>query len=726
MKNIFKLLSIALAGTMCLSCADTLTTSSPSTVDGTFVFTDITTARTTMLGAYNNYIGVNTNSDGFFCNWDNIASDTERCSIGMVAALIGGSQLYGGGPAYKVENFDINFLKNIWPRMYKIISLCNNTIYYIEKKDDFDALKASAPNDWTDLLGQAYALRATMYYDIARYFGDAIYMDEPSIDVRELTCRDAIIEKELAHLKEIEPLMYSMNEANHFPDQMTRNYVDGLIGRMCLMEAGYATRRTDLGADFYTDAEGNKLSFEVWGTDASRNAEYGRRSDWKKFYDIALPYLEKAVNQSAGVVFTTVDPRSDKQGREYGNPFQYYFDQVTKQVMADETVYEVTMKEQGGGSRIAYNYGRAATGKKTGYPAGTNAQCCSFPRTLYDLFDPQDMRRDASLVVTASNQVGVEVMNTYTLGNRNTGAVHLNKYDLNRQEMPDARINTSGINFIVMRQADVILMLAEAYAQTGNAAKAEAELRKVHNRAFRPEVQDQKYTELINSAGGSILEAIYKERELEFVGEGLRRWDLVRTGKMPQVAVEFRKALEQDIADMKTKGYVQYANGNQFPAYIWIKTLNAQELLGYRLTMQSPAIPTGDLDKDGLLYPGWRGQHDHWDVVAARDGETAKKSIILDNTNLAIQGLFKYIAPDSQEAADLEAAGYKKTEWGIGLYYLNGKPDESQEAKWGSEFMMGYTDADYAAKKAPIYLIPYEESVCTTTGLKNGYGFKSE
>jgi hypothetical protein len=39
--------------------------------------------------------------------------------------------------------------------------------------------------------------------------------------------------------------------------------------------------------------------------------------------------------------------------------------------------------------------------------------------------------------------------------------------------------------------------------------------------------------------------------------------------------------------------------------------------------------------------------------------------------------------------------------------------------------MIGYTDADYAAKKAPIYLIPMNQTTCETTGLTNGYGFKS-
>ncbi len=96
-------------------------------------------------------------------------------------------------------------------------------------------------------------------------------------------------------------------------------------------------------------------------------------------------------------------------------------------------------------------------------------------------------------------------------------------------------------------------------------------------------------------------------------------------------------------------------------------------------------------------------------------------------TNLAIKGLFRYIDPASAEAAALEAEGYKKTPWAVGMYIPAGKtaPDQNQEAEWSTKFMGGYTDADYAAKKAPIYLIPMETTVVSTTGIKNGYGFKN-
>jgi hypothetical protein len=269
-------------------------------------------------------------------------------------------------------------------------------------------------------------------------------------------------------------------------------------------------------------------------------------------------------------------------------------------------------------------------------------------------------------------------------------------------------------------------MLAEAYAVNGDNAKATTELRKIHDRAFPAAVRDAKFTELLDSVNGDLYEAVIEERKLEFIGETLRRFDLIRTGKLPQVAYEFRKQLVDQMAELRKNGYVQFDNGNQYPDWIWVKTLNAKEILGYRLTMQTPAGLKEGTDEYGLLVPGWRGQHDDWNAVAEEDGK--KGAIVMDNTNLAIQGLFRYIDPKSDEAKALEARGYKKTPWGAGTYTLKSLGEEyspAVEAQWSSEFMCGYTDADYAAKKAPIYLMPMNETTCLTTGLKNGYGFSS-
>ena len=722
MKKFFHILMAAVAALSLASCQEYLSTNSPSTVDAEFVFSSFVTAKTVMLGAYNTVTGGYTS--GLPTNLDDIGSDTERCSVGIIAPLVGAAQLYGGQTSYTVENYNIddsNVPGGNWNTFYSCINKCNQIIANIQAMPEYDDIIAKAPNNWSDLLGQAFCLRATMYLELVRHFGDCIYYTEAELgqDIKDLSSRDAVLEKELKAVEQAEKWMYSIGENNHLPDQMTRNYADGLIGRLCFLLAGYQTRRTDLGADFYVDADGKAITYDVWGTDDARKAAYGRRSDWKKFYTEAIPYLEKAVNQPAGVSLTTADPRSDKEKRTYGNPFQYYFQQINNLIMADETIYEFTLKAEGGSSRIAYNFGRGSSGGSPAYPPKANAQTCSYPAVFYGMFDPQDLRRDVSVNVTGSTGNGTEALYTYALSNKNTLGIGMNKYDLNRVPNPDARQLYSGMNYVYLRQADVILMLAEAYAVGGDNAKAQAELRKVHDRAFPADVRDAKFNELLASVGGDVFEAVIEERKLEFVGETNRRFDLIRTGKLPKVAYEFRKQLVDQMAELKANGYVQFDNGLQYPAYIWTKMVNAKDLLGYRLTTQTPEGLTEGSDEYGLLVPGWRGQHDDWVSVAVEDGKSA--SIInQDLTNVAIQGMFRYIDPESDEAKALEERGYKKTAWGANSYAT-----PAYEAQWSSEFMCGYSDADYAAKKAPIYLIPMRETVLKTTGLTNGYGFRN-
>ena len=148
-------------------------------------------------------------------------------------------------------------------------------------------------------------------------------------------------------------------------------------------------------------------------------------------------------------------------------------------------------------------------------------------------------------------------------------------------------------------------------------------------------------------------------------------------------------------------------NGNQIPAYIWTKMVDAKSEYGYRLTSQTPA----DKQDDPVLFPGWRGQHDDWgSLVPAYAGVTM--------TNVAIKGLFKYIEPGSAEALALEADGYVQTPWAIDML--------KYEDSYAKKLFAGYTDADYAAKNPPIHLLPNIYQVLLNSGITNGYGFKQQ
>jgi hypothetical protein len=70
-----------------------------------------------------------------------------------------------------------------------------------------------------------------------------------------------------------------------------------------------------------------------------------------------------------------------------------------------------------------------------------------------------------------------------------------------------------------MRYADVLLMAAEAHYQLGNTSTAQVLVNQVRTRAGIQGIT-------VNS-----IDKIYRERRFELSGEGLRFFDLVRTGQ---------------------------------------------------------------------------------------------------------------------------------------------------------------------------------------------------
>lgn len=260
-----------------------------------------------------------------------------------------------------------------------------------------------------------------------------------------------------------------------------------------------------------------------------------------------------------------------------------------------------------------------------------------------------------------------------------------------------------------MRMADVVLMLSEVYAELGDEAKAKIELTKVRGRAFLAADKAAKVTDYISGLSGDALkEAIQQERKLEFAGEGLRRYDLIRTGKLPEKIKQVRDAQIAMVAGLKSKGYYTFPNGNTISNYIWVKAVNVADLGMTKMLTTNCEVAETDPTYP-VRFPAWRGNCDLWTA----SGYTS----ITGNRNLAIQGLFKYIDPASPEAKALETAGYKKTDWGSKIV--------ANESQYTTNIFKGYTDANYASGIPPRYLFAMSsETISKSKGLiTNGYGF---
>lgn len=683
------------------SCSDYLETSSPSDATAAFVFSDPSTARAALNGAYESWRSkAYVHSNGLFYDLCAVGSDSERHPEAYTAQTRHiPENLYAGGTA----NFSIDFSDSgtAWSNLYSIIGTTNILINSFEKTASFNTyMNAGKPSEMSEIYGEAVALRATAYLELCRFFGDVPHQLVDGVQAEGLTSRDEIYEYHINKLIQVEPLMYRVGEnSSSVVINMSRTYVQGLIGRMCLYAGGYATRRTDLGANFYKNSKGENLTFTQLGAE-NNGAVYNRRTDYKTFYETAKTYLSACVASPGTVKLLTSDSRSSsKIGQAFGNPYQNVFQEMMSgdKVFSEESVYEIP-ESYGLSSERPYAFGRPSNGGgKNAYPCKSYGQSRFHPTYYYGDFDPNDMRRDVTVAVTASSGSGSEVMIDFKPSSKSSGGLANNKWDENRMTTPyTAAQRNAGINTPYMRFSDVILMLAEVYAELGEDAKAKEELRKVHERAFKSAV-------LANLDGfiakcGGIKEAVAQERKLEFGGEGLRRYDLIRTGKLPEAITKLKSDLAAMITGLKTNGYYTFENGNTISKYIWTKAIDAKAAYGYRLTTQCTD------ETNPVLYPGWRGQNDSWETYGYVYKSTA--------TNIAIKGLFKYIDPLGAEAAALVKDGYKQMDWG--------KTIVDNEKEYSTTVFSGYE-----AGKAPIYLVPMNSNTISTSNGKitNGYGF---
>ena len=691
MKN--KILSFALCAMgmgALTSCSDYLETSSKSNADGDFVFSNMTTARAAMDGAYSEWHGAISSQifgDGLFYALDVAGSDIMRHPEKYSAQPLRHTPecFYVNGTAaadYDAVGYGKEAPNSPYSVLFAVIGKANAVASAIEGKSDFEEMMAGGKaTDLSQLYGEAIAMRATCYRELIKYYGDVPYQSQMGAAAGGLSPRDSIYDVIIADLQKVEPLMNPVGKDKRF---FSQTYVDALIGRLALEAGGYQTRRGDLS---YVDGKGSALTFETKGSQ-NNGATYGRRADWKNLYAIAKEYFQKAIEHKGTAKLST---------NYYDFFVQLHGDDAS---YADESIYEEPFQQGASGNDPRpYSLGRpSAGGSSNNYPCKNYGQGRINPAFYYGMFDPKDTRRDLSCTVTGSDgKAGKEKLIPFTPGSQaNGGGIACNKFDENRQTTTWTKNQRrSGINAPYMRMAEVYLGLAEAAAGLGDDATAKQYLKTIHDRDFGSNSDVDAYI----ASKGSLTEAIIDERGFEFAGEGDRRWTLIRSGFIAQKVKAVKELTRKMLDGLKNDGYYTFDNGNTISASIWTKMVDAKATYGKRLTQQTPA----GSENDPVLAPGWRGVNNDWTNYGLDyKGNT--------NTNLAIQGLFTKLS--DEEIAALEADGYAKTAWGS---VLVDNDDEYYK----------YLFFEYDYDKAPIYLFPFSPNTMSTGGFTNGYGFKN-
>jgi hypothetical protein len=683
MKTYIKYIAaVALCLTFTQCKKDFLNATSPSSVDDNFVTSTTTETFKSLSWCYANY-RQNCIMSSYRWN-DPVGSDAEYypedgSSNNLNAQL-------------KTDQLPVDYATPGFNALYQTLAQASRLADIIVAKDAYKAdVAAGKATDWTQLYGEAITMRAFCYFQLIQHFGDVPYGYENKVVTDyTLSSRFDIYDNLIASLKAVEPLMYRLGEGNIGAERMSRTFCDALIGQLALYAGGYQTIRTDVSGLY------GSVTFTRKGNEA-KGCVYARRTDYLNYYKIAETWFQNAMTNKGTCNLIVADNR----GTGINNPFQRHFQYFADLQVSPESLFEIG-NIQGGTltttSEYPYAFGRPSDGgSSNAAPDKGFGALRVVPTVYYGEYLNADKRRDASATVTGSNGDGNEKMLTFVPGSKSAGGISTNKWDENRMSPPYvAAQRNSGMNWHILRMADVILMLAEVKAEIGE-ADAVTLLNQIRERAFG----NSKYD--LNLSGQPLKDAIYEERKLELLGEGQRRWDMIRSGTFSERAIAVQQDMATLVSDLKTNGYHVFPNGNVLSNYIYIKKVALTNPLTY------DCAPT-DTTANPAAYPAWRGQYNYSSLAAV------SSKVVGTTHNVAIQGLFSYINPTSAQATALVAAGYVKTNWGIDL--VNGY------AVYQRNILSGITSAGDPPRY--YYALPSLIISKSNGKIKNGYGLPQQ
>ncbi len=443
-------------------------------------------------------------------------SDIEWVQAGTAdynAATYRGLSNYYGTPSNDA-------LQREWDNLYQVVERANQVIEGVNNsplmQSGTDAEKATM----NAYLGEAITLRAMAYLDLCRNWGDVPFKTEPTkadgsnfyVDPSD---RDDIYDALIADLQKAAELVPWVGQGTSISsERVTKGFVKGLLARVALTRGGYSIRNRD---NFPTE----------------------RGSNYLEYYKIANQACLDVISSGRhrlNTSFSTVWELANKR---------------TLDQAARENLFEVAMGIQRSGE-AGYSIGvRFSSNKKYGFQ--NNANMVSTGATYYYSFDRKDLRRDATVsYIQYSNSAGdqLEVINA------NPIQWNFAKWDLRKMADDYRNGNASatgkvltGINWIVMRYSDILLMYAETENELNNGptSDAKAALKQVRSRAFTAADQATMVDAYVDSKSSKdeFFNAIVDERAFEFGGEGIRKYDLVRWNLLSQKIATQKQNLEK-------------------------------------------------------------------------------------------------------------------------------------------------------------------------------------
>jgi hypothetical protein len=560
---------------------------SSNSVDATFA--SVTDANNALMGAYAQFCEDAMYSSRMSLFWmtntdieitsmgDNDYRNTDRRGLSN----------YGSRPSV-----DIPDVTNPWNSIYRAIERLN---LCIENIPISPATKGEHEKQMMAYYAEALTLRALLYTELVRQWGDVPFRTKPATPATfyvPRTDRDVIYEHLLSDLAEAIDYLPWVNESgSQGVERASKGFALGLTARIAMYRAGYSLR---------TDGE----------TRQGSNPEV--------YYQIAKEACQKLILEGPHKLTP--------------NFHDYFIAQCRNET--DHTYMESLFE-------IGFGIGKSG---EVGYSNGTRFEAaCKYtgvasqgyvnttPIFLYS-FDPEDTRRDVTVNFFTYKNATVADAAAGPVGFRqvilsNPNGFRIGKWSL--KYLTGAALSGSaaasakyqnGINWPIMRMADVYLLLAEAeYRLNGVTSVAQEALKVVRRRAFPVARHVEKVDQYVAGlSGAAFFDAIVNERAWELAGEAVRKYDLVRWNLLAIKLEEFKTENLAFIGD----GYLpaKYPNSryNPIPSTLYYKFDTSSDypeidMSTVNLYQALPAAP----DADYYVFENW---------IKLKDGSSTKES----------------------------------------------------------------------------------------------------
>ncbi len=481
--NKFIYMTMAAATLAFTACEDVIESETKSSMDAANIFSIPQLADAAVMGIhvsfaetnsyrgrFTPYYGLNTDAE-WLISHDKTGDDKARiCN-------------YNPDPA----GTNMNTANNAYAKFYEGIERANMCISGLRQYGNSDELR--------QLLGEALTLRAMIYLDLVKGWRDVPARFEPitseTLYIPKSSC-DVIYKQLLADLKEAEDYCAWPNENSYTKstERVSKSFVKALRARVALYAGGYC-QRADGSISLSTDPE------------LSRSA----------MYQIAKDECVDIINQGCNKLGT----------------FEANFRALCEDVVTagNESIYEIPFAD--GRGRVLYTFGikHTAVNVYTGQAqGGANGP---LPTLFYD-YDVDDIRRDITCApyewtLQDGQSAGADAKVWQSLRKVTNFCFGKLRYEWMTRRVVSS--NDDGINWQVMRLADVYMMAAEAINELDGPANAVQYLKPVLDRAL-PAAKVDAIISAASASKDAFFNTIVDQRRLEFAGEMLRKQDLIR------------------------------------------------------------------------------------------------------------------------------------------------------------------------------------------------------